>query len=90
MRLSLIITTILMTLSFNALAFTKLKNGFETITNNYLIPLSSAVAGAALVLTIIMGFFKPEMNRFIASILGLSILTHVALELINTIAQSFG
>lgn len=73
----------------NAFALNKLKNGFETMTNNYLIPLSSAVAGAALILFVIISYFKPENVKQIGMVLTLAIITRVGLEVIETISQSF-
>ncbi len=76
--------------SKEAMAFSKLKNGFETITNNYLIPLSTAVAGAALILYVILSYFKPEAHiKNIGMIVALSIISAVGLELITTLNQSF-
>ena len=73
----------------NAFALNRLKNGFETMTNNYLIPLSSAVAGTALILFVIISYFKPENVKQIGMVLTLAIITRVGLELIETISQSF-
>ncbi len=71
-------------------AFNRLKNGFETITNNYLIPLSTTVAGAALILYVILSYFKPEAHiKNIGTIVVLSIISAVGLELITTLNQSF-
>ena len=74
----------------NAYAFTKLKNGFETITNNYLIPLSSAVAGAALILFVILSYFKQDVYLpKVGTIFALAIISAVGLEVITTLNQSF-
>ncbi len=74
----------------NAYAFSKLKNGFETITNTYLIPLSGAVAGASFLLFIILGYFKQEeYQKKIANVLMLAVLSAVGLDLITTLTQSF-
>ncbi|MFT6632900.1 MAG: hypothetical protein ACJAS4_002868 [Bacteriovoracaceae bacterium] len=72
------------------LAFTKLKNGFETITSTYLLPLTGAVAGAALITFITLSFFKQEeFQKKAASVIGLSIFAAVGLEVITTITQTF-
>ena len=71
-------------------AFTKLKNGFETITNTYLMPLTGAVAGAALITFITLSFFRPdEFQKKAAAVLGLSVFAGVGLEMISTITQTF-
>lgn len=76
--------------SGNVYAFTKLKNGFETITNNYLIPLSSAVAGAALILFVILSYFKQDVYLpKVGTIFALAIISAVGLEVITTLNQSF-
>ena len=74
----------------SAFAFSKLKNGFETITNTYLVPLSNAVAGASLIFYLIMAYFKQEeYQKKAAAVFGLAICTAVGLEVLNTIEQSF-
>jgi hypothetical protein len=73
----------------NAPAFNKLKNGFETITNNYLIPLSGAVAGAALILFVIISYYKPEMLKRVGEIFILSIISYGGLEIMKGISESF-
>jgi hypothetical protein len=74
----------------NVNAFTKLKNGFETLTNNYLIPLSSAVAGAALILFVILSYFKQDIYLpKVGTIFALAIISAVGLEIISTLNQSF-
>ncbi|PIK13514.1 hypothetical protein [Halobacteriovorax sp. JY17] len=76
--------------SGNVYAFTKLKNGFETITNNYLIPLSNAVAGAALILFVILSYFKQDVYLpKVGTIFALAIISYVGLEIISTLSQSF-
>jgi len=73
-----------------AFAFTKLKNGFEMVTNTYLIPLSYAVAGAAFVVFIILSYFKPEENqKKIGTVLFLAIINAAGLELLTKLSQSF-
>ena len=73
-----------------AYAFSKLKNGFETITNNYLIPLSTAVAGAALILFVILSYFKQDVYlKNVGTVFALAIISTVGLEIINTLSQSF-
>jgi hypothetical protein len=80
----------LVTPTSQVFAFSKLKNGFETITTNYLIPLSTAVAGSALILYVILSYFKPEAHlKNIGMIVALSIISAVGLELITTLNQSF-
>jgi hypothetical protein len=73
----------------NSYAFNKLKNGFETITNNYLIPLSGAVAGAALILFVIISYYKPEMLKRVGEIFILSIISYGGLEIMKGISESF-
>jgi mannitol-specific phosphotransferase system IIBC component len=70
-------------------AFNKLKNGFETITNNYLIPLSGAVAGAALITFVIVSYYKPEMLKRVGEIFVLSIVAYGGLEIMRGITESF-
>lgn len=74
----------------NAEAFTKLKNGFETLTRTYLIPTSSAVAGCAFILFVTLSYFKKdEYQKLVGNVLALAVLTRVGLELIDGITQSF-
>lgn len=74
----------------NAQAFSKLKSGFETITNNYLIPLSTTVAGAALIVFVILSYFKQDVYlKNVGTIFALAVLTTSGLEVINTLSQSF-
>ena len=74
----------------NAFAFNKLKNGFETITNTYLLPLTGAVAGAALLVFITLSYFNQEQyQKKIAGVAALAVLTGAGLEMIKTIIQSF-
>lgn len=74
----------------SALAFTKLRNGFETITQSYLIPLTKAVAGCSFILFVILSFFRQEeYTKKLAMVAGLSIFGSVGLELIDIIIQSF-
>ena len=74
----------------NALAFTKLKQGFETITTTYLIPLSNSVAGASFILFIILSYFKQEeYQKKVANIIMLSIISCVGINLLNVITQTF-
>ncbi len=71
-------------------AFSKLKNGFETITINYLLPLSTAVAGAALILFVILSYFKQDVYlKNVGTVFALAIISTVGLEIINTLSQSF-
>ena len=74
----------------SAFAFDKLKNGFETITNTYLMPLTGVVAGAALITYVTLSYFKQEeYQKKAASVIGLSIFSAAGLELIKTIIESF-
>ena len=88
-----IITYMLLTqmaLSENVFAFSKLKNGFETITNNYLMPLTGAVAGAALITYVTLSYFKQEENqKKVAGVLALSVMAAGGLEMLKAIIQSF-
>ncbi len=74
----------------NAYAFSKLTNGFETITRTYLIPLSGAVAGASFILFVTLSYFKQEeYQKKVANVLVLSIFTGCGLELVTNVIQSF-
>ena len=74
----------------SAFAFTKLKNGFETLTSTYLLPLSNAVAGASLIFYLLMAYFKQEeYQKKAAAVFGLAICSAVGLEVLKTIEQSF-
>lgn len=76
--------------SQNVYAFTKLKNGFESLTSTYLLPLVGAVAGAALITFIILSFFKQEeYQKKVASVFSLSIVGAAGLEILNSIIQNF-
>ena len=80
----------LMVHSPNTLAFSKLKNGFESLTSTYLLPLVGAVAGAALITYIILSFFKQEeYQKKVASVFGLSVVGAAGLEVLNSIIQNF-
>ena len=71
-------------------AFAKLKQGFESITTTFLIPLSGAVAGCAFILFITLSYFKQEEHKKnVGNVLMLSILSAVGIDLINVITQSF-
>lgn len=73
-----------------AYAFNKLKNGFETLTQSYLIPLSKAVAGCSFILYVTVSFFKQEeYTKKVGHVTILSIFSAVGLELIDTLIQSF-
>ncbi len=73
-----------------AFAFSKLKNGFETITSTYLIPLAGAVAGASFILFVTLSFFKQdEYQKKAANVAILSIFAGSGLELIRNLIQSF-
>jgi hypothetical protein len=85
-----IVTTALVIPTESAFAFTKLKNGFETITNTYLVPLSNAAAGASLIFYLLMAYFRQEeYQKKAAAVFGLAICTAVGLEVLKTIEQSF-
>jgi hypothetical protein len=88
-----LLTTLLVNmllLPSNAYAFSKLTNGFETITRTYLIPLSGAVAGASFILFVTLSYFKQEeYQKKVANVLVLSIFTGCGLELVTNIIQSF-
>mgnify|MGYP006423564869 CR=1 FL=1 len=73
-----------------AQAFNKLKNGFETLTESYLIPLSTAMAGAMLILYVILSYFRlDEFQKKVGSVFGLAILTVTGTSIINGIVGSF-
>ena len=74
----------------NAYAFTQLKNGFENMTKMYLIPLSGAVAGCALIVYITLSYFKKdEYQKNVGNILALAVLSRVGLGVIDAIMKSF-
>ena len=76
--------------SNEAYAFSKLKNGFETLTSTYLVPLAGAVAGAAFLLMITLSFFKQdEYQKKAANVAILSIFAGSGLEIIKNLIQSF-
>ena len=79
-----------MTFTQNVYAFNKLKNGFETITNTYLMPLTGAVAGAALITFITLSYFKQEENqKKVAGVLALTVMAAAGLEVLKAVIQSF-
>lgn len=74
----------------NVYAFSKLKNGFETITSTYLIPLAGAVAGASFILFITLSFFKQdEYQKKAANVAILSVFAGSGLEIIRKLIESF-
>ena len=74
----------------NVYAFSKLKNGFETITSTYLMPLAHAVAGASFILFVTMSLFKQEeYQKKAATVVVLSIFIGGGLEIINKVIESF-
>ena len=78
------------TSSNSVYAFTKLKAGLETITSNYLIPLSGAVAGASLILYVTLSFFKQEENmKKIGNVALLAIMATAGVQMIDELIQSF-
>jgi len=88
-----LITTLIMGMALfpsNAYAFSKLKNGFETITSTYLIPLAGAVAGASFILFVTLSFFKQEeYQKKAANVAILSIFAGSGIEIIRSLIQSF-
>ena len=96
-EISIWLTTSLLTLmgssllpSGNLYAFNKLKNGFETITTTYLMPLSTAVAGASFIIFVILSYFKQEeYQKKVGNVLALAILSVTGIEIINSLVQSF-
>ena len=75
--------------SRNTLAFTKLKDGFETITNTYLMPLTTAIGGAALIVYVLMSYFREENIKKMGQVLVLIAVARSGLEMVNIIGQSF-
>ena len=74
----------------NAFAFSKLKNGFETLTTSYLIPLSDAISGCAFIVFIMLSYFKQEENqKKAATVLMLSIFARAGLSVVKTINETF-
>lgn len=83
-------TLIFLIFPLNVMAFGKLKNGFETITSNYLVPLSHAVAGAGFIYFVMMSIFKPEENlKKAGNVVVLAIFIGAGLEIINKVIQTF-
>ena len=81
---------ILIITASNVFAFNKLKNGFETITSTYLIPLSAAVGGASFILYVILSYFKQEeYQKKVGNVLALTIFSATGVEIINSLVQSF-
>ena len=71
-------------------AFSKLKNGFETITTSYLIPLAGAVAGTAFISYVTLSFVKQdEYQKKAGNVAILSVFAGSGVHLINSIIQSF-
>lgn len=74
----------------HAHAFSKLKNGFETITSSYLVPLAGAVAGAAFIVFVTLSFFKQdEYQKKAANVAILAVFVGSGLEIITNLIQSF-
>ncbi len=90
MKYMYISTFLFFGLTQSVFAFSKLKNGFETITSTYLIPLAGAVAGASFILFVTLSFFKQdEYQKKAANVAILSIFAGSGLELIRNLIQSF-
>ena len=90
MKFKYMLTMILLSVTQPVFAFSKLKNGFETITSTYLIPLAGAVAGASFILFVTLSFFKQdEYQKKAANVAILSIFAGSGLELIRNLIQSF-
>ena len=90
LRLISILLFFLMSGARSIYAFGKLKNGFETITSTYLIPLAGAVAGASFILFVTLSFFKQdEYQKKAANVAILSIFAGSGLEIIRNLIQSF-
>lgn len=74
----------------HAYAFSKLKSGFENLTSTYLIPLSHAMAGAALIAFVLLSFFKKdEYQKQVGNILALTIVSSVGLNIIEALTRTF-
>ncbi|HLE12831.1 MAG: hypothetical protein A2504_00350 [Bdellovibrionales bacterium RIFOXYD12_FULL_39_22] len=74
----------------NAYAFDKLKNGFEMMTNNYLLPLSQAVGGFFFILYIILSYFRQdEYLRKVSTVAMLGIFSAAGISLMDTLTKSF-
>ncbi|MCR9204928.1 MAG: hypothetical protein NXH75_10140 [Halobacteriovoraceae bacterium] len=90
MKFKYMLIMILISVTQPVFAFSKLKNGFETITSTYLIPLAGAVAGASFILFVTLSFFKQdEYQKKAANVAILSIFAGSGLELIRNLIQSF-
>ncbi|MEX0799355.1 MAG: hypothetical protein WD025_07915 [Bacteriovoracaceae bacterium] len=72
-----------------AYAFNNLKNGFETLTESYLLPLSKAIAGCSFIYYVTVSFFRQEDTKKAGHVTVLAVLSAGGLELIDTIMQSF-
>ena len=90
MKIKYLFAMTMLSVTQQVFAFSKLKNGFETITSTYLIPLAGAVAGASFILFVTLSFFKQdEYQKKAANVAILSIFAGSGLELIRNLIQSF-
>ena len=77
-------------LSPDAMAFSRLKSGLETITTGYLIPISRAVAGASLLLFVTLSFFKQDQYlRKVTEIFFLAVLASAGVEILKKMMEAF-
>ena len=79
-----------MACSANALAFTRIKNGFENLTQSHLLPISSAVGGClAIVFGILSYFDGPRYIPKIAQCAGIAVIISVTVDVLNDITNAF-
>ena len=85
------ITLILLSLvSLDSWGFNNLKNGFEMVTNTYLLPLSKVVACCALLLFALLSYWNPDVyKRHLTNVIFIVVLSAVGVTLINSIFQAF-
>ena len=70
-------------------AFSKLRYGFETLTDTYLVPLATAIGGASLIIYVILSYFQSDYSRRIFQVFFLSILVGAGSEIIKLLIQAF-
>ena len=74
----------------DALAFSRMVSGLETITTGYLVPISRAVAGASLLLFVTLSFFKQDQYlRKVGEIFFLAVLASAGVEILKKMMEAF-
>ena len=89
-KFMVLVTVMIMIPKDQVYAFSKLKNGFETITSTYLVPLAYAVAGASLIFYLIMAYFnQQDYQKKAASVFGITICIAVGADVLKVVQQTF-